>query len=127
METLKYEPIANAISNALTNTGFAHTIAQAKELSRGYLATNSLHIELLSEDLPDDFETDGVSLLMKKTILNALQEQGLTPKVTQLNNNCFDNLIIEAYGADGEGDLYATIHLVTWDLEIAITTTQYYL
>lgn len=126
METLNYEPIANRICNAVANTGFTHSIAQARELSRGYIATNSLHIELLLEDLPD-VETDGVSLLIKKAILKALREQGLTPKVTQLFHNSFDNLIIEAYGADGEGDLYATIHLVTWDLEIAVTTTQYYL
>lgn len=123
METLNYEPIVNAISKTLATLSFPYTVKQAPELSLGYLATNSFHIAL--EDLPEDFDLEQIPYALYATIYNVLKEQGLTSKVTHLNGDNYDNFIMEA--RDEDGDLYANIHIVLWDLGIAVTTTQYYL
>ena len=123
METLNYEPIVNALSKTLATLPFPYTVKQAPELSLGYLATNSFHIAL--EDLPEDFDLEQIPYALYATIYNVLKEQGLTSKVTHLNGDNYDNFIMEA--RDEDGDLYANIHIVLWDLEIAVTTTQYYL
>ena len=121
METLNYEPIVNALSKTLATLPFPYKVSQAQELSLGYLATNSFHIAL--EDLPEDFDLEQILYALYATIYNVLKEQGLTSKVTHLNGD--DNFIMEA--RDEAGDLYANIHIVLWDLGIAVTTTQYYL
>ena len=123
METLNYEPIVNAISKTLATLQFPYTVKQAPELSLGYLATNSFHIAL--EDLPEDFDLEQIPYALYATVYNVLKEQGLTSKVTHLNGDNYYNFIMEA--RDEDGDLYANIHIVLWDLEIAVTTTQYYL
>lgn len=124
METLNYEPIVNAINKTLATLPFPYKVSQAPELSLGYLATNSFHIAL--EDLPEDFEDlNQITYALYSGIHDALREQGLTTKVTHLNGTHYDNFIMEA--RDINGDLYATIHIVAWDLGIAITTTSYYL
>lgn len=125
MVTLNYEPIVNAISKTLAATlPFPYSVHKAPELSLGYLATNSLHINL--ENLPEDFDSlDQITYALYSRIYNALREQGLTTEVTPLNGDNYDNFIMEA--RDINGDLYATIHIIIWDLGIAITTTSYYL
>lgn len=123
METLNYEPIVNAISKTLATLPSPYKVKQAQELSLGYLATNSFHIAL--EDLPEDFDLEQIPYAIYSTIYNVLKEQGLTSKVTHLNGDNYDNFIMEA--RDEAGDLYANIHIVLWDLGIAVTTTQYYL
>lgn len=123
METLNYEPIVNAINKTLATLPFPYKVSQAPELSLGYLATNSFHIAL--EDLPEDFEDlNQITYALYSGIYDALREQGLTTKVTHLRTH-YDNFIMEAL--DINGDLYATIHIVIWDLGVAITTTSYYL
>ena len=123
METLNYEPIVNALSKALATRPFPYKVSQAPELSLGYLATNSFHIAL--EDLPEDFDLEQIPYALYATIYNVLKEQGLTSKVIHLNGDNYDNFIMEA--RDEDGDLYANIPIVLWDLGIAVTTTQYYL
>lgn len=123
METLNYEPIVNALNKTLATLPFPYKVSQAQELSLGYLATNSFHIAL--EDLPEDFDLEQIPYALYATIYNVLKEQGLTSKVIHLNGDNYDNFIMEA--RDEDGDLYANIHIVLWDLEIAVTTTQYYL
>lgn len=123
METLNYEPIVNALNKTLATLPFPYKVSQAQELSLGYLATNSFHIAL--EDLPEDFDLEQIPYALYATIYNVLKEQGLTSKVIHLNGDNYDNFIMEA--RDEAGDLYANIHIVLWDLEIAVTTTQYYL
>lgn len=125
METLNYEPMLNAISKTLATLPFPYTVKQAPELSLGYLATNSLHIAI--GDLPEEQINllEQIPHALCSAICNALREQGLTTEVTHLNGNCSDNLLLET--RDKVGDLYATIHIVAWDLGIAVTTTQYYL
>ena len=120
METLNYEPIVNAISKTLATLPFPYKVSQAPELSLGYLATNSFHIAL--EDLPEDFDLEQIPYALYATIYNVLKEQGLTSEV---NGDLYTNFIMEA--RDEDGDLYANIHIVLWDLGIAVTTTQYYL
>lgn len=124
METLNYELIVNAISKTLATLPFPYKVSQAQELSLGYLATNSFHIAL-DDDLPEDFDLEQIPYALYSTIYNVLKEQGLTSKVTHLNGDNYNNFIMEA--RDEAGDLYANIHIVLWDLGIAVTTTQYYL
>ncbi len=123
METLNYEPIVNAINKTLATLPFPYRVKRAPEVSLGYLATNSYHISL--EDLPEDFEDlNQITYALYSGIYDALREQGLTTEVTHLRTH-YDNFIMKAL--DINRDLYATIHIVVWDLEIAITTTSYYL
>lgn len=125
MVTLNYEPIVNAINKTLAATlPFPYSIHKAPEVSLGYLATNTFHIDL--ENLPEDFEDlNQITYALYSGIYDALKAQGLTTQVTHLNGDNYDNFIMEA--RDINGDLYATIHIVVWDLEVAITTTSYYL